>query len=309
MTRPFLPFAGAMLLSLASFPVAPLRAETGEITFTAFNLRNYLEMDRRVDGEYVEDAPKPEKEIAALVGMLKRIKPDVLGVCEIGDTADLEDFAERLERAGLPFPHRDLVRAGDSDRSLALLSRFPIVATGHQTSLTYLIDKETYPVQRGILDATVAVNENYRLRLLGLHLKSKRPVPEADQALMRRNEAHLLRKHIDRILDANPKVNLLVYGDFNDTRNEPPIKAIQGRFGAADYLRDIQLADEQGDRWTYYWSFADQYSRFDFVFVNEALYPEINLEACRIATGPDWFTASDHRPLVIAVVPEDREVK
>jgi len=29
-----------------------------------------------------------------------------------------------------------------------------------------------------------------------------REIPEADQSLMRRNEAHLLRKHIDSILKA-----------------------------------------------------------------------------------------------------------
>ncbi|MFV1996357.1 MAG: endonuclease/exonuclease/phosphatase family protein [Verrucomicrobiales bacterium] len=283
-------------------------AERAEITFAGYNLKNYLAMDRRVDGESLEDAPKPDAEIEILIEMIHEIEPDILGVCEIGTESDLEDLASRLRAAGLDFPHREHTRAADPDRSLAILSRFPIVSTDHQTDLSYLIDKQKFSFSRGILDVTVKVNEDYRLRLLGLHLKSKRPVPEADQALMRRNEAHLLRLHIDDILEQDPEANLLVYGDFNDTRNETPIKAVQGRFGSEDYLRDIWLMDDREERWTYYWRTADQYSRFDFVFASRGLFPELNLEHCRIATHENWYTASDHRPLVITLVAQNRKI-
>jgi endonuclease/exonuclease/phosphatase family metal-dependent hydrolase len=263
-------------------------------------------MDRFAGGEYRENAPKPEAEIEALVRILADLRADMIGLCEIGRQEDLDDLAARLGQAGRDYPHRTLVRGADPERSLALLSRFPIVKADHQTSLTYRIGKETFPVQRGILDAVVQVNGDYRLRVLGLHLKSKRPVPEADQALMRRNEAHLLRAHIDRVLDADPQVNLLVYGDFNDTKNEVPIKAIQGKFGADDYMRDIWVADENGERWTYYWQSADQYSRFDYLFVSQGLYPEVDLSRSRIASARDWDVASDHRPLVLALKALDR---
>jgi len=36
---------------------------------------------------------------------------------------------------------------------------------------------------------------------------------------------------VERIFDADPDVNLLVYGDFNDTRNEVPSRAGQGKDG------------------------------------------------------------------------------
>jgi endonuclease/exonuclease/phosphatase family metal-dependent hydrolase len=123
---------------------------------------------------------------------------------------------------------------------------------------------------------------------------------------MRRNEAQLLRQHVDRIIAEKPETNLLLFGDFNDTRNEAPIKAIQGKFGTEGYLTDIQLKDKNGMRWTYYWSYADQYSRFDFIFLNKGLLPEVDQEKCYIHGAPDWFTASDHRPCVAKIKPVEK---
>jgi endonuclease/exonuclease/phosphatase family metal-dependent hydrolase len=278
------------------------------VRFVSYNLKNYLKMDRRVGGELRKAAPKPEEEIAKLVELLVATKPDIVGVCEIGDQADLSDLQKRLKEAGLDLPHSAWVNAADRTRHVAALSRFPIASTDHQEKLQYRMDEKEFDFQRGILDATVQVNPNYQLRLLGIHLKSKRKIYEGDQALMRRNEAHLLRAHVDKILEENGRSNILLYGDFNDTQNEAPIKAIKGRFGSERYMRDIQVADKDGYRWTYYWRYADQYSRFDFAFVSKGLYPEVVQEQSLIQSHSDWFTASDHRPVVITVLPVDAEV-
>jgi len=294
----------ALFLALQSLANA-----ADEIVFVAYNLENYLRMDRRIDGEFLQDAPKPEKEIAALVNMIVGAKPDILGVCEIGTEADVADLQARLKAVGLDLPHVEFAKAADDARRLALLSRFPIVARDSQVALTYELGDRTMAFNRGILDATVEVTPGYRLRLLGAHLKSKREVKEGDQALMRRNEAALMRRHAESILTADPDANLLLYGDFNDTRNETPIRLLQGRFGKPDYLADIRLADENGYHWTYLWEFADQYSRFDFIFVSPGLYPEVLQEKSRIHSAPEWSAASDHRPLVVTLAAEERETK
>jgi endonuclease/exonuclease/phosphatase family metal-dependent hydrolase len=275
------------------------------VKFVSYNLKNYLKMDRREGGEFLENAPKPEAEIGKVVEFLVSIHPDVIGVCEIGSEADVIDLQSRLKAAGLYLPHREWVDAADSVRHVAALSRFPFSARDHQTTLRYQMDDKEFEFNRGILDATVQINPDYKLRLLGIHLKSKREVKEGDQALMRRNEAHLLRTHVDNILKTHPDENVIMYGDFNDTRNETPIKVLQGKFGRDTYMRDIQVADQNGFRWTYYWSYADIYSRFDFAFVSKGLYPEVIQEKSYIFSDPDWFTASDHRPIVIAVSPND----
>jgi len=300
----------ALRLFAALLFAIPGTVTAGEFNFVAYNLKNYLKMDRRVDGEFKRDAPKPENEITELVKIIVATAPDVFGVCEIGVEADLADLKTRLASAGINYPHAALALAADKTRHVALLSKYPIVANNSQTDLTYRIGEKELSFQRGILDVTVQAAAGYQLRCLGLHLKSKREVEEASQAIMRRNEAELLRAHIDKILTEKPETNLIVYGDFNETRNELPIKVVRGRFGTPTALTDIQLADERGDRWTYYWRYADQYSRFDFIFASKGLVPEILQEKSRIHHGgANWYLASDHRPLVVRIEAADRDVK
>ncbi len=276
------------------------------VTFVAYNLKNYLAMDRRVKGEVKEAAPKPENEIKALIEGIVAMKPDILGVCEIGAPAFLADFKDRLKKAGIDLPHTELVRAKSGyDRNLALLSRFPIVATNSNDTYTYKIGEQKFPFQRGVLDVTIALNPNYHLRCIGLHLKSKRPVPEASEAEMRLNEARLARQHIDKIFAEAPGANLLVYGDFNDLRIEAPVKTVKGRYGRDDYLTSLSLSDQYGFRWTHHWGFADSYARFDYVMKSKGLAPEIDHDKCHIYHWDGWDQASDHRPLIITIVPKD----
>lgn len=296
----------AVSLSSAS-PARSDEAEPAPVSFVAWNLKNYLGMERRVGGEVVTDAPKPDDEIAAVVRTLTEARPDILGVCELGDAGHLADFQKRLRDAGLDLPHTELVISADGwNRNLALLSRYPIVARDSRRDLTYLLGAERFPIQRGILDVTLAIGDNYRLRCLGLHLKSKREIPEGDQAEMRRNEAHLVREHIDTLLTKAPGTNLLVYGDFNDTPNETPVRSLRGRFGGERYLTDLRPTDPFGFRWTHYWSFADTYARLDYLLVNDALLPEVDRDSATILHPEDWDMASDHRPLRVRLTPRDR---
>ncbi len=292
----------ALLLGLTLLRVSAQDAAIADqAVFMGYNLKNYLKMDRRINGEQVVDAPKPEHEVAAVVQMILKGQPDILGLVEIGTEEDVRDLQTRLKAGGLDLPHTTLNRAFDEDRRTALLSRFPIKETDHQTALTYQIGETKMPFKRGILDATVTVNPDYHLRILGTHLKSKREIPEADQALMRRHEAHLVRKHAEAILAADPETNLLLFGDFNDTRNEMPIKAIQGKYGTDGYLWAIKLEDDLGYTWTYNWRYADQYSRFDYLFVSPQLLTEVIRDKSFIVADPSWDTASDHRPVVTTI--------
>lgn len=293
---------------------ASAAAEPKEVRFVAYNLKNWLKQRRTVNGEVDPKAEKPEDEKQALVAMLARLRPEILGICEIGDMSDVQDFKKRMAGVGLDYPHVHWVDSPDPVRHLALISQYPIVSTNSQSDLEYEIEgtKEALiklPVWRGILDATVQINDDYQLRCVGAHLKSKREDEQADQALMRRNEAHLLRQHIEAIYDEDMNTNLLVYGDFNDTRNEPPIKAIQGKFGTDRYLWSLKLEDRDGYRWTHHWEFADIYSRIDFIFVSPGLTREINRDKSFIYYRDDWFTASDHRPLVTAIRPVNLDDK
>lgn len=297
--------AGAATTPPAAPRPQPPSGGNGAVRFAAYNLRNYLPMSRESGGHLVAGASKPEREMAVVVQTIAQVRPAVLGVCEIGGVAEVEDLRHRLRAQGLNYPELEWVDAADEERRLALFSSFPIVSRNSQVRLTYLLNDRDFPVQRGFLDVTLALGE-YRLRCLGVHLKSKREVPEAEENLMRRNEAHLLRRYVDGILSAEPGTNLLVYGDFNETGNEPAIRAVQGVHGSSGYLAAIEARDDRGETWTHHWSAADIYSRLDFLFCSRGLSPEIDRKSSFIHTRSDWETGSDHRMVVATILPDER---
>lgn len=266
-----------------------------------YNLENYLPMARVVAGKRIENAPKPENEIRALIMMLKRIRPDILGVVEIGDKTMLADLQSRLSASGMVFPHSEWVASPEGERHIALLSRFPIIARNSRCDVPIELDGRLLKMGRGILDATVEVNSSYQIRLVGVHLKSRRKVPAFDERKFRAREALSVRAHLDSILKADSSVNLLLFGDLNDTKNESPIKDILGISGTPSALRDIPLRDSNGLVWTHFWSDADVYSRIDYLLASLGLWPEIDFSRSGIGGSREWSKASDHRPIYATI--------
>lgn len=273
-----------------------------DVVFVHYNLANYLPMSRKVGDRLIANAPKPEKEVSAIARVLKSLKPDILGVAEIGDSKMLVDFQSRLRQAGMDFPYHEWVRGEEGgERHLALLSKFPIVARDSLTDVPVEIDGRRHRMGRGILDVTVEISPAYRLRLIGLHLKSKRPVPMYDQQKFRAKEALIVRSHLDKIFAAGSDQNLLLFGDLNDTKNEFPIREIVGSPGDAGSLRALTLRDRYGLTWTHYWAQADVYSRIDYLMVSKGLWPEIQMSRSGIASSRDTREASDHRPIYTTI--------
>jgi len=300
MLRPLTAFLIYCAAGIA-FAVEPL-----PIVVASYNVLNYLPMERRVDGNSVPDAPKPEREIEALLKIIQSASPDVLGLSEMGDESMLADLQNRLKAAGLDYPHSEWVKGADEYRHLSLLSKFPIVSKDSRDDVPFELDGKRYRINRGILDVSVQVNPEYKLRLVGAHLKSRREVPDFDQAQFRAKEAWHLRQHINQILEKSPETNLLLFGDLNDTKNEYPIRELIGNKGTPNYLMDLWLADSRKERWTYYWKTADSYSRIDYIMVSPALVKEVDLTKSGINDLPIWNDASDHRLIYAAINPVDQ---
>ncbi len=294
----------ALWFVVFGFQVVPAEESVGT-TFCSYNLRNWLTMERSSPlGEKQLSTPKPEAEKQRVVEILAKIGPDVLGVCEIGTEGDLKDLQNRLKAAGVSLPHTEMAHGGDGVRSLALLSRYPITVSHSQSALTYQIGDKVLPMQRGILDVTVKLKEELEVRFIGVHLKSKREVPEADERVMRRSEAALLRAHLEAIFATHSAPLLLCYGDFNEHRNEPAIMNLMGPRSTEAYLHELLLRDPNGLVWTHFWDAADVYSRLDYIFCSRALRPMIDLRRGYIYSVRDFDKASDHRPLVIKIQPK-----
>jgi endonuclease/exonuclease/phosphatase family metal-dependent hydrolase len=266
--------------------------------FVAYNVRNWLVMDRYVDNQLQRSKPKPDSEKSAVIRLLTAHSPDVIGLCEIGTAADLEEIRESLKAAGLNLPHSHYTGGTDQVRHLGLLSRFPITSTVKPAETHFRLNGQTFGINRGILDATIKVHGK-PYRLLGVHLKSKRTVEEADQEEMRVHEARLLRRHIDAILRRDPDARLVVYGDFNDTRPTRTFKTITGNYNDPGYLTAVPVKDARGHAWTHHWAPHDIYSRIDFVTVTRPLRREVDFKASYIIDDAGWEEGSDHRPLLV----------
>jgi endonuclease/exonuclease/phosphatase family metal-dependent hydrolase len=162
------------------------------------------------------------------------------------------------------------------------------------------------------------VSPAYSFTLLTAHLKSRRPVPEADEAEMREQEALVLREKIDAILQARPEANLIVLGDFNDVKDSKSTRAVMGR--GRGTLTDLRPAERNGDNapsanprydprhvtWTHFYGKEDTYSRIDYILVSRGLAREWQPEGSYVLALPNWGVASDHRPVVASFVAEDR---
>lgn len=280
--------------------VAPaVVAEEGTLRFMSYNVENWLVMSRQTNNR-TESAPKPEKERNAAAGLIAAYKPDVVGIVEIGTEEDVNDLQARLAAAGHPMPHFHLNLGSDPVRRVALLSLHPIRDGVVRDELNYRSQGKEYAMQRGILDATVDSPAG-SFRFLGVHLKSKREIEDGDQEDMRLNESHLLRRELNGILTDDSSARLVVFGDFNDTRNSPTLQTIRGSGNRPESLVQIALKDSRGHFWTHHWEYQDVYSRFDYVMVSQALRSSVLWDESKVIDDPEVASASDHRPLLVVL--------
>jgi endonuclease/exonuclease/phosphatase family metal-dependent hydrolase len=272
-------------------------SNTASFRFLAYNVENWLTMERFGEKNLRETGPKPDSEKSAVIKLLADHSPDVLGLCEIGTAADLAELQQMLKNAGVNMPHSHYCGGSDAVRHLGLLSRYAITSTSKPAETDFRLHGKMHSINRGILDVTVAIHGR-PYRFIGAHLKSKRELEDFDQAEMRLHEARLLRRHVDAILGKDPQARLVVYGDFNDTRATKTIKTITGSYNDPGYLTAIPLRDSRGHAWTHHWATHDIYSRIDFITVSQALRREVDFKSSYIIDDPGWEQASDHRPAV-----------
>lgn len=295
-------FAGAQdpALGVETFSVA------------TYNLENYL--DEAAGARH----PKSDAAKEKIRQMIRAMKPDVLALEEIGSTNSLLELRSSLKAEGLNYPHWSHVAGFDTNIHVAVLSRFPFLACRPHTNEGFLLNGRRFRVSRGFAEVDVQVNAEYKFTLIAAHLKSRREVPQADEADLREQEAALLREIIDARLGADPNLNLVVLGDFNDLKDSKPIRTIIGRGKHA--LIDTRPAEKIGEAppalngpavsrnitWTYYFGKEDTYSRIDYLLISHGMAREWMPAATYVLALPGWGVASDHRPIIAGFLAQDK---
>jgi endonuclease/exonuclease/phosphatase family metal-dependent hydrolase len=290
--------------------VQPSPAETCRIA--TYNLENYV-----LEPTQTRAVKSPEAR-AKVRESIRVLKPDVLALQEVGSFSALEELRSSLSREGLEFPHWELLSGADTNGHVAILSRFPFTARRPHTNENFLLSGRRFQVSRGFGEVDVQVSPRYTFTLIAAHLKSKRALSMADEAELRLEEAKLLRQHVDERLAANPTANVVVLGDFNDTKDSSSTRAVIGKY--KQKLVDTQPAEREGDdfrapaseaeprkvTWTHYYAKEDSYARIDFILLSPGMAREWVARESYVLSLPGWGLASDHRPVVVTVEAEDK---
>jgi endonuclease/exonuclease/phosphatase family metal-dependent hydrolase len=296
---PRFPAVAALTLLLASLATA----ETFRVA--TYNLENYLDQPTAT-----RPHPKSAEAKAKIREGIRALNPDVLAVQEMGAVSALQELRASLKADGLDYPHWEHVSGFDTNIHVAVLSKFPIVARRPHTNDNFLLGGRRFSVSRGFGEVDIQAGPACLFTLITTHLKSRRAVPEADEAELRLEEAKILREIIDARLAANPDAKLVVLGDFNDTKDTPSTKAVIGR--GKFKLVDTRPAERNGDTapnpnpafeprritWTYHYGKDDTYSRIDYILLSPGLACAWVTNETYVLTMPNWGVGSDHRPIV-----------
>ena len=277
--------------------VLPLDAT--RVRVATLNLKNYLAVNRVIDGVYRREYPKSELQKSALWDVIKAVDPDILAVQEMGPIPYLKEFQRDLRTYGIDYPHTFLLEAADPDRHLALLSRFPPIELLTLTSLDFKYFGARKTVKRGLLGAVFQM-DNFTWTLFNVHLKSKWTVRDDDQEsrLQRHREAIAIRDFIKRKFLPGDGGRYLIIGDLNSTFAEKPLKRLL-KSGTRVLAEVVPAADSRGETWTYYYEKEQVYSRFDYILSSPSLLPHVVNNRGTVVDFPKMLIGSDHRLLYI----------
>ncbi len=273
--------------------------EAEEIRVGTFNLRNYLIMDRRIEGRYRPDYPKPEAEKSLVRKTIIEANADILALQEMGPEPFLDELQQDLASSGLDYKYAYWLEAADEVRHLAILSKIPFrVIKSDDLTFKYMGKRQT--VKRGVLEVLLG-EDGKSWSLFVVHLKSRYTDRKEDpeSKIRRLGEARAVRNYILKRYN-HPQVDrFLIVGDFNDTRASKTLKAFFKR-GKTKISTGIECFNATGQVWTYFYEKEAVYSRVDFVLASPGISPFV-AEPGVIFDRIGAQKGSDHRLVMVTL--------
>lgn len=272
-------------------PVSTPLTSASTLELLVWHLDGYATLDRNGDG--LAEEFKSTESRAAISALLAETSPETLVVLDLGDDKAFTVFTNDLAQAGLayPFVYRPFHEASGN---FALLSRLAC-ASGIVHEVSYTVDGTPAVDRHPVGEVVFTPDTNTTIRIVIGHLQSKDFHP-LGQYEMRRNEARQLSNLIKQRVNESPDDPLLVLACLNDDRNSAVVQQVAGSGAGL-----LEVADPQGDVWTYVDAESDTYSRIDYLLGNSNLIERI--EQVDILLDPRIATASRHRPIRIRLKP------
>lgn len=274
------------------------------LRLSTYNIRNLFDGVQN-PGKAAETA-KPEKELQALSTSMHDISPDVIGFEEVESKETLTKFRDRfLSDMG----YREVILIeGNDERGIdvGLMSRYPVTAVKSHKDVRFEVPGQgVQGFERDLLQVRIQGPNNYNFTVFVGHLKSQHGAEVAD--VKRRAEAEAARKIIQAFQQANPRENVLVLGDFNDTYNTAelaPLVSPQNGLGLVDIIhQDLGAGPE-----VYSYHPKQYRSRIDYMLLNQNMLRDYIPRSVTLhkpfKEGDAWkklyfYDASDHIPVTL----------
>jgi endonuclease/exonuclease/phosphatase family metal-dependent hydrolase len=266
------------------------------VRIATYNLRNYLVMDRMVEGRWRPEYPKPEVEKTAIRQVILEAEPDILLLQEIGGPDFLEELRLDLSDAGLHYHYAVLMQGEDEVRHVALLSKTKPVEVVEHRDLDFKYFEQRLPVKRGLLEVGFELADGRILKVFGVHLKSRWSEESRDpeSSMRRAREAQACRdRMIERTLDKDAPL-YLVGGDFNDHPASAPLRRFYQK-GDLELGQLLPIGDSRGHGWTHFYEKHGAYTQVDGFVLSSEVFGMVDGGRGHIVDLPDGLIGSDHR--------------
>jgi predicted extracellular nuclease len=278
---------------IPSKPEGKRRAFDGIVTVGTYNVLNLF--DEYDDPYHTDEGTphKPKEQLEKLATTIRTADADVLALQEVENRGYLERFVTAY-LSDMGYKHVVCIESNDRRGiDCAVLSRLPV---GPVTSYRHLRfpdgSGEEMWFRRDLLQVQIEPPGYPAFTIFTVHFKSKRGGAKTTTKY-RLGEARQTRTILDDLLARDRDALFLICGDFNDTWDSAPLKALRGKGATA--LGDF-LADLPKD--------ADTYNRgphgmIDFALASPAMAKRYIPKSCRIIKGSVDSSGSDHNPVLL----------
>lgn len=296
----FFHWLASLLVIVCAVSVAAAQPAKTTLTVAAYNIENLFDV---FDDPYTPDEGtrvKPRKELEQAATLIKKLDADLIAFEEVENEGVIRAFVkEFLPDAGYKHVAAAASNDGRGIRT-AVASRLPIrsITSYRFLELTLPGEDTTWRFARDLMHVQIEVGKDKVLHAFVVHLKSKRGEKEnPDGAKWRLAEAVKARQIIDDI-SVRDGAWTLIMGDFNDTPDSPPMKALTDRTGAkpAAGLHDVHASIPADKRITY---LPQRYrGTIDYILVNPALHERLVKDSAQTISDESLLGGSDHAPIV-----------
>ncbi len=284
------------------------------VSVATYNVKN-LFMQRDIT-DSSRQRPKSERSLAALAESLDRMDADVVALQELSSRETLE--ADLLSRRELSekYPHVAYIKGnGSRGINVGVISKYPIneVMTHKDASFPLADGSGNTNFSRDLLrvDINTDADPDTELTVYTTHSKSRRPSDpgEINSDVQRLSEGQAIRNIVEKEMKPYPERLFVVTGDFNDSHNDPSVKAIltpEGK-GREEWVDSLEHLPEE-ERKT--WPANPNDKRFDSVQFDHIIFPKskkdqlVSSDKVRFEQSLDsdtrWVSsaASDHLPVI-----------